>query len=88
MSDEPAIAAELVQRFPFLEGKVRSPRERRIFAEVPADQAMAVIEYAYQSLGFTIMCAITGLDLGATLVTNDRALLDGTIPGLSVENWV
>jgi tRNA(fMet)-specific endonuclease VapC len=32
--------------------------------------------------------AATAIDAGATLVTNDRALLDGTIPGLSVENWV
>lgn len=35
-----------------------------------------------------LLIAATALDLGATLVTNDRALLDGTIPGLSVENWV
>ena len=34
-----------------------------------------------------LMIAATALDLGATLVTNDGALLDGTIPGLSVENW-
>jgi tRNA(fMet)-specific endonuclease VapC len=34
-----------------------------------------------------LLIAATTLDLGATLVTNDRALLDGTIPGLSVENW-
>jgi tRNA(fMet)-specific endonuclease VapC len=31
--------------------------------------------------------AATAIDGGATLVTNDRALLDGTIPGLTVENW-
>jgi tRNA(fMet)-specific endonuclease VapC len=31
--------------------------------------------------------AATALEAGATLVTNDRALLDGTISGLSVENW-
>ena len=29
----------------------------------------------------------TAVDLGATLVTIDGALLDGTIPGLAVENW-
>jgi tRNA(fMet)-specific endonuclease VapC len=34
-----------------------------------------------------LMIAATALDLGATLVTNDGALLDGTIPGLTVENW-
>jgi tRNA(fMet)-specific endonuclease VapC len=30
----------------------------------------------------------TAIEAGATLVTNDRALLDGTIPGLTVENWL
>jgi tRNA(fMet)-specific endonuclease VapC len=34
-----------------------------------------------------LLIAATALDLDATLVTNDRALLDGTIPGLTVENW-
>ncbi len=31
--------------------------------------------------------AATAIEAGATLVTNDGALLDGTIPGLTVENW-
>jgi tRNA(fMet)-specific endonuclease VapC len=30
----------------------------------------------------------TAIEAGATLVTNDRALLDGSIPGLTVENWL
>ena len=32
--------------------------------------------------------AATAIEAGATLVTNDRALLDGSIPGLTVENWL
>ena len=35
-----------------------------------------------------LLIAARALDLGAFLVTNDRALLDGAIPGLNVENWV
>ena len=35
-----------------------------------------------------LLIAASALDLGASLVTNDRALLDGAIPGLNVENWV
>jgi tRNA(fMet)-specific endonuclease VapC len=31
--------------------------------------------------------AATAVETGATLVTNDGALLDGAIPGLTVENW-
>jgi tRNA(fMet)-specific endonuclease VapC len=34
-----------------------------------------------------LLIAATAIDLGATLVTNDRALTDGSIPGLAVENW-
>ena len=32
--------------------------------------------------------AATAIEAGATLVTNDHALLDGSIPGLTVENWL
>ena len=31
--------------------------------------------------------AATAIEAGATLVANDGALLDGKIPGLTVENW-
>jgi tRNA(fMet)-specific endonuclease VapC len=33
-----------------------------------------------------MLIAATAIDLGATLVTNDSALLDGTIHGLTAEN--
>ena len=34
-----------------------------------------------------LLIAANALDLGATLVTHDQALLDGTITGLIVEDW-
>lgn len=37
---------------------------------------------------FDLLIACTALDLGATLVTNDRSLLDGSINGLRAENWL
>jgi predicted nucleic acid-binding protein len=37
---------------------------------------------------FDLLIASTALALGATLVTGDRALLDGSIAGLQVENWL
>jgi predicted nucleic acid-binding protein len=37
---------------------------------------------------FDLIIACTALDLGATLVTNDQALLDGSIGGLHTENWL
>jgi tRNA(fMet)-specific endonuclease VapC len=37
---------------------------------------------------FDLQIASTALALGATLVTDDRALLDGSIAGLEAENWL
>jgi len=37
---------------------------------------------------FDLVIASTALEEGAVLVTDDRALLDGTIAGLKVENWL
>ena len=34
-----------------------------------------------------LLIAATALDLGATLVTHDQALLDGSIQTLAVEDW-
>jgi tRNA(fMet)-specific endonuclease VapC len=35
-----------------------------------------------------LLIATTALDCGATLVTDDKALLAGDIPDLAVENWL
>ena len=37
---------------------------------------------------FDLMIACTALEHGATLVTHDAALKDGTIEGLAVEDWL
>jgi tRNA(fMet)-specific endonuclease VapC len=37
---------------------------------------------------FDLIIACTALDLDAVLVTNDQALLDGSIGGLRTENWL
>jgi membrane-bound hydrogenase subunit beta len=39
-------------------------RERRIFAEVPREQATAAVAFARDQLGFCELCTITGLDCG------------------------
>jgi Ni,Fe-hydrogenase III component G len=67
MAEERAIQAELVGKFPFLAAKIRIPRERRMFAEAPAEQAPEVVGYLQDRMQFSILCTITGLDLGATL---------------------
>jgi len=37
---------------------------------------------------FDLLIACTALDQDAVLVTDDRALLDGTMAGLKAENWL
>jgi predicted nucleic acid-binding protein len=37
---------------------------------------------------FDLIIACTALSMNATLVTNDRSLLDGSISGLRTENWL
>ncbi len=37
---------------------------------------------------FDLVVACTALEHGATLVTNDGALKDGSVPGLVVEDWL
>jgi len=67
MADEATIQAELESRFPFLQGKVRVARARRLFAEVPYDRFPEVFDHVIRRMGFTMLCTITGLDLGTSL---------------------
>jgi len=67
MAEAQAIQAELVGKFPFFEGKIRMPRDRRMFAEAPCERAIEVLEHLQDRMQFSILCTITGLDLGTTL---------------------
>jgi Ni,Fe-hydrogenase III component G len=60
-------AEALVAAFPFLEGKIRVQRERRLWAEVELARFREVFDHAVDRLGFAIMCIITGLDEGEEL---------------------
>ncbi len=62
-----ALAAALVSSFPFLEGKVRVQRERRVWAEVPLAEFRGVFDRATGELGFGGICIVTGLDEGEDL---------------------
>lgn len=57
----------LINKFDFMDGKCNIARERRIFAEVPAERFADVIGYAANDLKFGLLCTITGLDLGEDL---------------------
>ena len=67
MSPEQQIELDLAKTFPALQGKIRIQRARRIFMDVEAKHFGEVFDYLVQRAGFTILCTITGLDLGPSL---------------------
>ncbi len=79
MASEEKIKQELIGKFSFLEGKISSPRPRRVFVEVEMNNFLKVFEYAAKNLNFSHLCTITGLD------ENDRL---GFIYHLSCEDGI
>jgi len=80
---EETISAEILAQFPFLEGKIRVQRARRLWLETPADKFDAVFERLVDGLGFRILCAITGQDEGESFsIIYHLAKEDGTVAGL------
>ncbi len=67
MKEDDDILAELGVKFPFLQGKMRIQRDRRIFVEVPSANFAEVFAHLYGPMKFMMLTAITGLDNGATL---------------------
>ena len=66
MTPEETVVQELVGKFPFFADKIRVQRARRLWADVPADQFEAVAHHIFEKMGFIMLCALTGLDEGAT----------------------
>jgi membrane-bound hydrogenase subunit beta len=67
MQEDNDIVAELGAKFPFLAGKMRVQRDRRIFVEAPAEHAGELFKYLYETMKFICLPAITGMDQGANL---------------------
>ena len=67
MMDVPALATEVSSRFALPEGAVKVQRATRLWVEVDRAVFPEVFDYTVKSLGFTILCTITGLDLGTDL---------------------
>ncbi len=67
MADAKELGSALEARFDFLGGKIAAPRPRRLYVEVAAERFREVLEHAVRELRFDALCAITGLDDGATL---------------------
>ena len=53
-----------------------------------ADLKTALRQNGIAKSDVDLLIATTALESGATLVTNDGALLAGHIPALAVENWL
>jgi NADH:ubiquinone oxidoreductase subunit C len=67
MANEESIKQELAKRFPFMADTIVIKRERRIFAEAPADRFLEVVSYVKTAMGFVNLCTMTGLDDGEKL---------------------
>jgi Ni,Fe-hydrogenase III component G len=67
MSDVNTIASGLQAAFALPEGALKVQRATRLWIEVGRELFPAVFEHLVKKEGFTILCTITGLDLGADL---------------------
>lgn len=79
------------------ENMARIDRLLEILIFVPADQNVAdrfgIVKATLRRVGITksdadLLIAATAIELDSVLVTDDRALHDGSIDGLRVENWL
>ena len=67
MSEEDNIKQQLVEKLGLPADKITVQRQRRIWAEVQADDFARVFTCAVEQMGFVILATITGLDEGANL---------------------
>jgi membrane-bound hydrogenase subunit beta len=67
MSDVNSVASGLQVAFALPEGALKVQRATRLWVEVDRGQFPAVFDYLVKKENFTILCTITGLDLGADL---------------------
>ena len=67
MTETETVKSDLEEKFPFLAGAARIQRDRRLWIDVPLDSFPQVFEHVVKGMGFSNLCTITGLDLGAEL---------------------
>lgn len=83
---EEEISGQLLAQCPFLEGKIRVQRARRLWVETDPDKFDAVFERLVDKIGFRILCTITGLDEGDSFAfIYHLARDDGTVLNLKVK---
>lgn len=67
MSFEEDAQKNLIQKFPYIEGKIKTPRAKRLFLEVPQEHFKEVFDYVIQNLQFNFLCSLIGMDAGETI---------------------
>lgn len=85
MSQEQEIVDKLYARFPSMKDKAVITRPRRIFADAPVAEFPDIFQYAVKELDFSMLCTITGLDLGTALAAEYHlARTDGIMLNITV----
>jgi membrane-bound hydrogenase subunit beta len=85
MANEEAIKQELISKLGIPEDKVIIQRERRVFADVPAEKFRGLLNYVMDTMKFDILCTITGTDDGANFgVLYHMAHMDGRMLNLRI----
>jgi membrane-bound hydrogenase subunit beta len=67
MNDIAAIASDLQGKFGIPEASLKIQRATRLWVDVDQERFFPVFDHLVKSQGFSILCTITGLDLGADL---------------------
>lgn len=64
MEMENSILNQIAERFPSADKENAKVTPRRIYVSIARGDILDVLKYCYDELGFTFLCAITGLDTG------------------------
>ena len=84
-NNEEQVLQDIVRKFPSLDGHCRVQRARRIWVETAPELFDALLDYLAAEQGFSILCTITGLDLGDKLAAiYHLARIEGMVLNLRV----
>jgi len=85
MANEQAIAQELLEKFPYFEGKINISGDRRLWIEVETANFFEVFDYVVKKMDFPMLGLITGLDSGDNLeFIYHLSRFDGTMLNLKI----
>jgi Ni,Fe-hydrogenase III component G len=83
---EESLKGDIVAAFPFLDGKVRVQRARRIWIEAPEVQFHEILGWMLEKAGVVTLCTITGQDAGEQITFwYHLARADGVVLNLGTQ---